>query len=96
MSDWPSVVDEEITCNAKYGKDGDYDGLDDERGELLQGLLIHLPHLFLRWLVFVGSIPGAVTCGIAGNKFNGSQIAFTQVLLLLILLTAQYGVMNHS
>ena len=45
MSDWLSMVDEEITCNAKYGKDGDYDGLDDERGELLQGLLIRLPHL---------------------------------------------------
>ena len=45
MSDWLSMVDEEITCNAKYGKDGDYDGLDDEGGELLQGLLIRLPHL---------------------------------------------------
>ena len=45
MSDWLSVGDEDITCNAKYGKDGDYDRLDDEGGELLQGLLIRLPHL---------------------------------------------------
>ena len=45
MSDWLSVGDEEITCNAKYGKDGDYDGLDDEGEELLQRLLVRLPHL---------------------------------------------------
>ena len=36
-------------------------------------------------LVFVRSILGAVTCGSAANKFKGSQIAFTQVLLLLLI-----------
>ena len=34
-----------LTCNAEHCKDRDDDGLDDEGGELLQGLLIRLPHL---------------------------------------------------
>ena len=36
-----------LTCNAEHCKDRDDDGLDDEGGELLQGLLIRLPHLLV-------------------------------------------------
>ena len=67
-----------LTCNAEHCKDRDDDGLDDEGGELLQGLLIRLPHL-----LYVRSIPGEETCASAANKFNGIQITFTQVIFYL-------------
>ena len=74
-----------LTCNAEHCKDRDDDGLDDEGGELLQGLLIRLPHL-----LYVRSIPGEETCASAANKFNGIQIALTQVFCLFTSLTVDY------